>query len=208
MAGVNPDEDNPGFKHILLNPSPDFRETLPAGQDRITKAGASYNSYYGTIRSDWEIKGDTVKYNIAVPANTTATLTLILNGDDNSVYEGDIPINEVNGVTTFRLEDGKAIIELQSGVYSFDVHKKKGSSIESRLTDNDRFSVYPNPVEAVLNIQSAGKVSDMQIYTNSGLLVYSQRSAAPVNMQAFVPGVYFVRINTEKQPEIVKIVKK
>jgi alpha-L-rhamnosidase len=208
MAGINPDEGNPGFKHIHISPLPDFRKVRPVGQDGIAKADASYNSYYGAIRSAWEIKGDTVKYNITVPANTTATLTLILNDDDNGVYESGAPVNEVDGVTTFRQEDGKAIIELQSGTYSFDVYKKKGLSIAPRLTDNDRFSVYPNPVEAVLNIQTTGKVSDMQIYTNSGLLVYSQRSDAPVNMQPFAPGVYFVRINTAKQPEVVKIVKK
>ena len=115
VAGINPDEANPGFKHILLNPSPDFRKIRPQGQEQITQVAATYNSYYGKIRSTWEIATNgNVKYDFSIPANTTATLTLILPKGIEKVYENNKPVK-----ATF--VNNKAIIELQSGNYSFEV---------------------------------------------------------------------------------------
>ncbi|GHT42633.1 hypothetical protein AGMMS49965_14550 [Bacteroidia bacterium] len=101
MAGINVDESNPGFKHIIITPMPDFRPTRPAGQEQITTVNAVYNSYYGEVKSAWNIdsKGN-VKYNVTIPANTTATLALPSGSDGKAE---------------------KIIYELQSGSYQFEV---------------------------------------------------------------------------------------
>jgi alpha-L-rhamnosidase len=208
MAGINPDENNPGFKHILLNPSPDFRPSRPAGQARITKADATYNSYYGPIRSAWEMDDkENIKYSIHIPANTTATLTLIVNGDQDEVYENDIPVNEIEGVISFRIENSKAILEIQSGDYLLEVRKGTGSSLENLSINQSNVSVYPNPVDDVANFKSEKEITDIAIYKSDGMLAYSQKNGLSINMRSFAPGIYFVRIN-KKDPEIVRIIKK
>jgi alpha-L-rhamnosidase len=121
MAGINADEANAGFKHIILAPQPDLRTALPAGQERITSASASYESYYGTVRSAWQVEQNGVKYNFTVPANTTATLTLPLSSDSDKVFEGNIPAANAQGVMSFAIAGKRAVMELQSGVYSFVV---------------------------------------------------------------------------------------
>jgi alpha-L-rhamnosidase len=122
VAGINPDESNPGFKHILLNPSPDFRKMRPQRQEQITKAAAGYDSYYGKVESAWEIAANgNVKYNVSIPANTTATLTLILPNGIEKVYENNKPVKKGNGIVSATSTNGRAIIELQSGNYSFEV---------------------------------------------------------------------------------------
>ncbi|MDR0560082.1 MAG: glycoside hydrolase family 78 protein [Prevotellaceae bacterium] len=121
MAGINPDENNPGFKHIILNPTPDFRTAFPKGQERINRVNASYNSCYGTIKSTWEIDGKQVRYDITIPANTTATLVLALNGATDKVYEGNTAAGEAQGVVSFSQNDRQAVAELESGTYSFTV---------------------------------------------------------------------------------------
>jgi alpha-L-rhamnosidase len=207
VAGINPDENNPGFKHILLNPSPDFRSTRPSGQDRITKADAIYNSYYGPIKSAWEIdNNENVKYNIHVPANTTATLTLKLSSDKDEVYENETPVNEVEGVLSFRIENNQAILELQSGNYLFEVQKGEGSSLENLLV-NHNISVSPNPVEDIAKFESEKEITDIQIYNSNGILVYSQKNNLPVNMNSFASGIYLAKIN-KNDPEIIRIIKK
>ena len=126
MAGINPDETKPGFKHIVLNPLPDFRTVRPAGQERITKTAATYHSYYGIVKSAWEIdENENVRYDITVPANTTATLTLILNDEKEEVYEGKTTLDKAVGIVSFERKDKRAIIKLQSGSYSFKVTKTK-----------------------------------------------------------------------------------
>ena len=70
LAGINPDPEHPGFKHILLKPH--FVKDLEYVK-------ASYLSPYGKIESNWTRKDGKVLYWVTIPANTTATL--FLDGD-------------------------------------------------------------------------------------------------------------------------------
>jgi alpha-L-rhamnosidase len=208
MAGINPDENNPGFKHILISPLPDVRQTRPDGQERITKADATYNSCYGPIRSAWEIDSqENVKYTVHIPANTTATLTLILSSDNDEVFENDVPVSEAEGVISFRMEESKAIVELQSGDYLFEMRKGTGISPEKLHANQSEIFIYPNPVEDVMSFNSEKEITDVRIYKSNGILVYAQKSGLPVNVHSFASGVYFVQIN-KKNPETIRIIKK
>lgn len=60
VLGINPVEEAPGFKEVLLRPYPDF-------SGRINKAGGAYRTDYGEIRVGWERKGDCIIYNCEVP---------------------------------------------------------------------------------------------------------------------------------------------
>lgn len=72
MAGISNDPDNPGFKHTILQPTFD-------NDKRITWAKGSFDSVYGTIKSEWEVKNGTLTYDATVPANTTATVYIPTN---------------------------------------------------------------------------------------------------------------------------------
>ena len=67
LAGIYPDSEKPGFKHIRLKPY------FPKGLDTFS---ASHQSPYGQIVSGWTIKGKKVNYTVTIPANCTATLEL------------------------------------------------------------------------------------------------------------------------------------
>lgn len=64
LGGIFPDEECPGFRHIVLRPN--FVE----GLDSFT---ASHNSLYGEIVSSWKKQGSKVTYTVKVPAGCTAT---------------------------------------------------------------------------------------------------------------------------------------
>ena len=67
LAGIYPDSEKPGFKHIRLKPY------FPKGLDTFS---ASHQSPYGQIVSGWTTKGKRVNYTVTVPANCTAMLEL------------------------------------------------------------------------------------------------------------------------------------
>jgi len=67
VAGLSIDPDQPGYKHILLAPHPG---------GGLTSAGVEFLSLYGKIKSAWRIEGNAFVYDVTVPANTTATVTL------------------------------------------------------------------------------------------------------------------------------------
>ncbi|MDQ1914865.1 family 78 glycoside hydrolase catalytic domain [Paenibacillus sp. GD4] len=112
MAGIANDPAQPGFKHIILRPEIDLNE-------QITWVKGSYDSVRGTIRSEWKVKGNNLSYAVTIPANTTATLYLPSNHQQN-VSEGGKPVQEAEGIHFIAHKNGKAIYELGAGSYTFE----------------------------------------------------------------------------------------
>ena len=69
LAGIAPDPENPGFKHIVMKPDFGIRE--------IDGVKACYPSLYGNICSKWtrDANGN-IYWEIEIPANTSATAFL------------------------------------------------------------------------------------------------------------------------------------
>ncbi|MES2240291.1 MAG: family 78 glycoside hydrolase catalytic domain [Bacteroidota bacterium] len=106
--GIQRDDHSPGFKHFMLQPEPDT-----TGQ--MTFANGYYDSMYGRIESSWEIKKDKYEFRFVVPANTNATLYL------PALKENDVTINgKKSGIKFLKIENNKAVFELESGEYSFE----------------------------------------------------------------------------------------
>ncbi len=121
MAGIAPDEQQPGFKHILLQPYPDTRSVLRFGSARITSVDADFASDYGSIKADWQCDGSKeMTYSVTIPANTSATLRLPI-ADGLYVYESGQEAELAEGVTYMGTADGYAIYEVGSGSYLFSV---------------------------------------------------------------------------------------
>ena len=109
QIGIMNDEENPGFQHFILQPT-------PGGS--FTYVNGAYTSVYGRIESNWTAEdGVLTSYETVVPANTSATLYLPVQAQyldrfkniDGVTYRG---MTLHNGQTT-------AKFELQSGGYQF-----------------------------------------------------------------------------------------
>ncbi|RZJ78945.1 MAG: hypothetical protein EOO20_27340, partial [Chryseobacterium sp.] len=97
IGGIKIDEKQPGFKNILLKPH------FVQGLSHFT---ASHKGPYGTIVSSWKRNGKSINYDVKIPANSSATLT----------------IDEIEGKKVY-LND-KLVgnnFELAAGKYSFEI---------------------------------------------------------------------------------------
>ena len=65
VAGINFDENQVGYKKIIIKP------TIGGN---LTNASAWHESMYGTIKSSWKIENNKVKLTVEIPVNTTATV--------------------------------------------------------------------------------------------------------------------------------------
>lgn len=101
LAGIKADPAQPGFKHIIMRPT-------PVGDLNWVKA--THDSPYGNISSEWHREGDTFDWRIEIPANTTATVFVPATNPES--VRGD-------GVKPIRYENGRAVFELGSGKYHF-----------------------------------------------------------------------------------------
>ena len=67
VAGINPDPENPGYRHILFHSYPDRR---------LSYARAALESRHGRIESGWQVEGDRIRFTFLVPEGCTATVTV------------------------------------------------------------------------------------------------------------------------------------
>ncbi len=102
-AGIMPDEASPGYKHFFF---------APQISNLVSFVKSSYESPYGKIVSNWKIDGDQVTYDVTVPPNSSATLTLPIAAQ--SVKQDGKPI-AASGETTS--------LPLAAGSYSFSFPK-------------------------------------------------------------------------------------
>ena len=113
IAGINPDPEHPGFKHIIFKP-------------QLTKildyAGAGYYSMHGLIASKWKNADDIFEWLVTVPVNTTATI-YIPASSSNQVFENNSPICFSETISILRKEERFIVLEVGSGEYSFTVNK-------------------------------------------------------------------------------------
>ena len=110
LGGIKSDIDQPGFKHILMNPQ-------IVGDLKYAKA--EYDSLYGKIVSDWKIEEDVFQWDVVIPVNTSATLS-IPTKNPADVKESGRNIGEEEGIAYLGMEQGKAIYRIGSGKYHFE----------------------------------------------------------------------------------------
>ena len=120
LAGIRPDPDNPGFKHILMKP------VIPDGLSRVD---ASYRSAYGRIESHWTTDDQGFHWAITLPPNTFATL-YIPTKDREEVREGNTPAKDSRYLHFKGREGHYVLFEAGSGTYHF--HSKGVNKIKTK----------------------------------------------------------------------------
>ncbi len=113
LAGIKTDSEQPAFKRIIMRPHP---------VSDLTFVKTTYKSMHGTIISDWKIEDGNFKWNIKIPANTSAKVYIpAKNAED--VTEGGKSIAQTEGVKFMFMEGNTAVFNVESGSYNF-VSKK------------------------------------------------------------------------------------
>lgn len=109
LGGIMPDENEPGFKKIIIRPN--IIGTL-------TWVNASYDSVYGRIMSNWKVEGNKLQLNVVIPPNTSAIVYVPVAGD-GKVLEGDRPLKEAKGVKVLGEEGSRVVCLVEPGIYRF-----------------------------------------------------------------------------------------
>ncbi len=67
LAGIKADPNAPGFRHFIMRPN-------VVGD--LTSAAATYDSACGLIKSEWKVEDGKFVWNVLIPANSTATVSV------------------------------------------------------------------------------------------------------------------------------------
>ncbi|MCU0373672.1 MAG: glycoside hydrolase family 78 protein [Chitinophagaceae bacterium] len=112
VAGIDVDENAPGYRHIIYKPYP---------VDTLGHVKAELTTPYGKAAAEWELRGDKAYYKVVVPPNTTASVYLPV--------QGSTPIMEQNQMLKAQpvagdTKDSRALIKIGSGTYVFSFEYK------------------------------------------------------------------------------------
>ena len=109
LAGIKGDPDQPGFKHIIMNP-------LVTGDLKFVNA--SFKSPYGLIVSEWKKDGEQFSMKVEIPVNTTATLSFPTT-NVSSITENGKAIQSIKEIKFEKTENNRSYFSVGSGNYSF-----------------------------------------------------------------------------------------
>ncbi len=108
LGGIFPDEEQPGFKNVILKPN------FVSGLNQFS---ASHNGPYGMIVSVWKRTGKTVEYKVEIPAGSTATLFLTA----SEMKENGKPLAENTRISVSKTGEKGFQLQLKPGQYLFGI---------------------------------------------------------------------------------------
>jgi alpha-L-rhamnosidase len=109
VAGIAIDENEPGYKHILVQPHPG---------GGFINANAHIHTMYGKVTCSWEITKNQFNVIIKTPPNTYTTVTLP-QATLEQVKENGKSLQKGNGITDFYQDGDTVVLQLNSGNYHF-----------------------------------------------------------------------------------------
>ena len=110
-AGVDTTAADAGIHTILLHPNFDAR---------LGNLDFSYESRYGTVHSEWTVKGESARWSVTVPANTRARMSLSSREAAAYMIDGK-PLAQSPSVKTLAGGQNLNSYELSAGTYVFTV---------------------------------------------------------------------------------------
>lgn len=113
LAGMQADPKEPGYRHIIFRPQP---------VDELRFVTYTNQTPYGEGGITWRNGEDSFEMDIRVPVSCHATV-YVPSDDPSGITEGGTAAEQAEGVTFREMQDGYALFEVESGLYSFRVSR-------------------------------------------------------------------------------------
>jgi len=109
LSCIKSDPEQPAFNHLIMKPEI-FKD--------LNFVKTSFQSIRGPIRSAWKLQDTKFYWEISIPANSTATIYVPATSE-NDVREGNSLASKSEGIKFIRLQDNRAVFQVESGQYAF-----------------------------------------------------------------------------------------
>ncbi|MBS3739514.1 MAG: choice-of-anchor J domain-containing protein, partial [Psychroflexus sp.] len=196
--------NDPAINNTYCYDNNEFKEWLFVSSDGTTAVEVVFNG--GTIEDGF---GSTDRFRV-------------FDGfDDNApvLYDSDVDGTDLSGVS-LTANSGAAYMLLESDIFGscqngvdvevpfdFDVFAGTMSTV---AFSEDYFKYYPNPVESILNIDSANPIESVQVFDILGKEVFSQdyeNLSVNINMNALSSGTYLMKVSISGNSQTFRVIK-
>ena len=113
VAGLDTEDDGPGYKKIKIKPH--------VGGN-LTHAAAALQTYYGKLSSGWKLENGKLSLDVEVPPNTSATV-YVPAGNINAITENGTAVTSSKNIVSAGTEKDYVLLKIGSGKYHFEVKK-------------------------------------------------------------------------------------
>ncbi len=115
-------------------------------------------------------------------------------------------LKEAEGVDFKGIVDGKAVIELQSGTYQFDMEKGSPDRVEESTSPNLRIH---QPLLCRLHLSCSEDIRYASVTACNGQIhCIAQHRGGNIDTSTWAPGIYVVRVDTPEHSYTEKAIKK
>ena len=109
-GGIRPED---GFRHFTVSPEP----------DRVLgEIDVKYETLSGTVRSAWKYEGNTIVFEVEIPANTSATVRIPFHEQHIASANG-VSFTACNGIGDMEYGEDYTEFSAESGSYRFCVNE-------------------------------------------------------------------------------------
>lgn len=150
LAGINPDPENPGFRHTIIKPNV---------VDELGFVNATHTSMYGEITSNWKYDNGRFNLKVRIPPNTTASVFI----PGKSV--NDVVVDKSN-VDFIGVEGNFLHYEVSSGEYNFvskNIEELVPTPMLSIPVINSPDSTLFYPDSVLVNIRQYSKNAEIRL---------------------------------------------
>lgn len=109
LAGMNPDPEKPGYRHIIFKP-------MPVAD--LTSAKYSNQTPYGKAGISWKLENEKFLMDLEIPVGCNATVFIPLK-KQKRITEKSLPISKLPACQVVGEDSGYMAFKIESGKYSF-----------------------------------------------------------------------------------------
>jgi len=132
LAGINVDEDNPGFRNIIIKPK-------PAGDLKYAKA--TVDTIKGEVFSSWEKNDKFFSLKVSIPVGSTAKIYLPkiefkkveLEESGIRIWNGDRIMENIPYITNIQVRSKHIKLNIESGTYNFRIIKMRKNEEDTQV---------------------------------------------------------------------------
>ncbi len=202
--------------HYIVTPG-DNEKVFTVGGVTSTGASSSFSSYgpnsVGVVKPDGSTRGTgtVMAYNNEVTSgNGTSFATPLAAGGVACLIQalGNRPLHEVADIlrqTASKYPSYTA--QMGYGILNFGQAYNNSQLTASENQLKSSVKIYPNPVKDIFTIETSEKIIAVELYNTLGQKVQTLKSEKSNNIERLATGVYFLKVKTDKNEYIEKLVK-
>ncbi len=202
--------------HYIITPA-DNEKVFTIGGVTSTGASSSFSSFgpnaLGKIKPDASARatGTAMGYNNGATTSSGTSFATPLAAGGVACFIQALPNKNIDELQNL-LRGNSSLFPNYTDPMGYGI-LNFGQSLNTALatgenTSNSKIKVYPNPVTTSFSIKTSEKIISVELYDTLGRKIKNFTSEQSYNIEKLGKGMYFVKITTDKNSTVEKIIKK